>query len=392
MRSRIAQLDGLRGLAILFVLVWHTVSAPWGYTSGVAGSLPRGPLALAWCGVDLFFVLSGYLIADILLQARHATNAYRVFLFRRACRLLPLYLLSLVGYVVASVMLAGEPVYAPLFQPDSPPLWSYCLLMQNLGMAWQNHFGPGWLAVTWSLAVEWQFYLLFPLFVRYVPHRLMPCLAFLGIAISPLVRMMLPSTAGYVSLISRADAFLAGALVAYVLHEPLCTHWLRTHRNLVRIAVGICLFGTLIMMAKPEAFGAVTPWYGSFTHTWLALSFAIAILHLLTEETGWLSRRLQWPALRGLGTISYGIYLFHQPVHRLLFGVIQDREPTLENTLDAILTLTSWLTTIMLATAAYFTLERYFITQGRRAKYSSASDTPMPRVAIPNTVSLPRQW
>ena len=380
MRPRIPQLDGLRGLAILAVLAWHLVAAPLGTRAG--------PLALAWAGVDLFFVLSGYLIADILLKARPAANYFRVFYLRRACRLLPLYALTLIAFAAARAGLADRPSLAPLFEPGEPPLWTYAAFVQNLGMAAHATFGPGWLAVTWSLAVEVQFYLLLPLLVRYARPSTLPAVAVASLVAGPLVRALLPPVAGYVSLVSRADSFFAGVLVAYALWEPACAALAQAARPLAKLGFVAFAAGVGVMAVRPEAFGAVKPWYGTFTHTWLALTFALLLFVTLTDDRSRVTRVLSlWP-LRRLGAISYGVYLTHQPIHRLTFGLLTDAAPQLDTAGGVGLTLLTLGLTVGVSASLAATVERGFIALGRRARYTDRTsvpltDTPPPRRPAP---------
>lgn len=371
MRSRVPQLDGIRGVAILLVVAWHYLGGPLGYHGGNAngGTLARGPLALCWCGVDLFFVLSGYLIADILLHARTATNYFSVFIIRRACRLLPLYAVTLLAFVVARNLLIDNVTLQPLFTPHSPPDWTYLIFAQNLGMAGDHSFGPGWLAVTWSLAVEWQFYLAFPLLIRFAPPRILPWVAIGALLFGPLVRAVMPPVAGYVSLVSRADAFLAGALVAYLLRETAIVRVLVTELAWVKRVWCILVMGLALMSIRAEAFGAVTPWYGTFTHTWLALGFALTILIVLLDDRWWLTRTVCFAPVRYIGVVSYGIYLAHQPVNWLLHGLLNGSRPQVADGVGVGLTLLAGLSSLLIATAAYLTFEQWFIAWGRQVRY-----------------------
>src|SRR5580704_17724235 len=97
--TRLPELDGIRGCAILLVLIWHYVPCEISASEGAAHVVSRA-LGLTWSGVDLFFVLSGFLIAGILLDNRNASNYFRVFYIRRVCRTFPLYFL-LVGIFVS---------------------------------------------------------------------------------------------------------------------------------------------------------------------------------------------------------------------------------------------------------------------------------------------------
>src|ERR1700746_660274 len=163
---RIPALDGLRGTAILLVLLRHAI---FGVTS-VQGIEAHSRFAsfviacgqLSWSGVDLFFVLSGFLIGGILLDVRASPNYFKTFYIRRIFRIVPLYypwLFCLIGLLFFS---------GSAFQKQSAHLgidwrtWGHFLFLQNL---WTNHYSTladWWLGVTWSLAIEEQFYLAAP--------------------------------------------------------------------------------------------------------------------------------------------------------------------------------------------------------------------------------------
>src|SRR5882672_11423735 len=172
---RIPELDGLRGLAILLVLIWHfgcgTISAVghrWLFYLGDAGSL-------FWSGVDLFFVLSGFLIGGILLDARNSPNYFKAFYARRVCRIIPIYAVVVGAFYLC--MATGVPGRIAesewLFGPTAP--WSaYATFTQNIGYATGGPDVANWFRPTWSLAVEEQFYLILPAVVWFVSRRRLP--------------------------------------------------------------------------------------------------------------------------------------------------------------------------------------------------------------------------
>lgn len=151
--SRIPQLDGVRGLAILLVLIWHYAVAPLLPSAGDWAPLFKTVLGFTWSGVDLFFVLSGFLIGGILLDNRDATHYYKAFYARRICRIWPIYLVwlgvFLMGLVVVNTVAPQAPFAWQFQQPQ--PVWAYATLTQNLTMAASGTFGAPWLDVTWSL-------------------------------------------------------------------------------------------------------------------------------------------------------------------------------------------------------------------------------------------------
>src|SRR2546430_16200390 len=147
--KRISHLDGVRGVAILLVLVWHyftsqVVAQPKSFTSYC-----RHATSLTWSGVDLFFVLSGFLIGGILLDHRNTSNYFRVFYLRRVCRIFPLYFIVLALFLALfATSIATSPSFRSLFQ-DPFPIWSYATFSQNILMGIRGDFGPGFLGITW---------------------------------------------------------------------------------------------------------------------------------------------------------------------------------------------------------------------------------------------------
>lgn len=371
MTRRLDSLQALRGLACLLVVGFHAGEQESLYGLGFR---PLGWLRwVGYAGVDLFFVLSGFLIADILLAARPAGNYYRVFLFRRACRLLPLYVLLLAGYPLAAQLLPDGPARDRLVPAAGVPLWTYPLFAQNLPMAAAKSYGAGWLAVTWSLAVEVQFYLLLPPLVRLAP-RLLPRVCLAGLLLAPLVRAALPPVTGYVSLPGRMDALLAGVLVASLLRDPAAAAWVRGNRGTIRVAWWGLLAGVGAMLVRPEAFGALTCWYGAFTQSWLAGLFAVGLLRAVTEAPEWLAA---WP-LRRLGVLAYAVYLTHQPASVLLHAALRGAGPDVRSAAGAGVTLLSVGVVVGVAWGLHRTVERPFIRLGRRAAYQLPDPTRTP--------------
>src|SRR5580704_15437936 len=158
LKDHIPQLDGLRGIAVLLVLAQHTLGGSRRDSIGSLADLVAVPARCGWVGVDLFFVLSGFLITRILLQTRGARNRYFVFYARRALRIWPVYFpLVLIAY------LANPWLPSALQSSFGARSWLLVVLFcQNLPALGAGVALPAILAPTWSLAVEEQFYLLWP--------------------------------------------------------------------------------------------------------------------------------------------------------------------------------------------------------------------------------------
>ena len=198
---RVPQLDGIRGMAILVVLIWH-------YYRGHFNGLPDTDLneiqhfinpifSLTWTGVDMFFVLSGFLIGGILMDNRDGDNYYKAFYVRRLCRIFPIYFLLLGLFITGYYFLSwrGHAGLEWLFNMNTHRGWQYPLLVQNFQMM-KGDPGPNALDVTWFLSIEEQFYLLFPFFIRMIPVKRIPCMLILLILFAPLFRMFFYSFSG----------------------------------------------------------------------------------------------------------------------------------------------------------------------------------------------------
>src|SRR5262249_23229097 len=178
---RITELDGLRGLAILFVLVYHYANfdvAP--HSLFYYLSLPQ---RLTWTGVDLFFVLSGFLIGGILIDQRESSQYFFPFYLRRFHRIFPIYYIFIASLFIRTMV---WPRWA--LSASAMPLWPYPFFLQTLLSPVVMTFGPAWSGATWSLAIEEQFYLLLPLAVRRLSAKSLLRFVVVCVLAAPIVR------------------------------------------------------------------------------------------------------------------------------------------------------------------------------------------------------------
>lgn len=363
--KRIAQLDGVRGVAILLVLIWHYVRGQL-VPGNSAIYRASNAFSLAWSGVDLFFVLSGFLIAGILLDHRDASNFFRVFYIRRACRIFPLYFLLLGTFaLLLATPLATSPSFAWLFH-EPLPLWSYATFTQNLFMGARGTFGPHWLGITWSLAVEEQFYLFIPVLTFFLPRRVLVSIFALGIAIAPFLRLGWPGFHAFVETPWRADSLLSGALLAVLVRWHPFDAAVRRNRTRLFTVFGLLLVGALVLMKRPMLMGG-------FNHLWLAALYSTFVLMAFITNTGVVGAILGSRILVWLGRLSYGIYMFHEAVSGLLHGAIRHSAPQMRTLSDAGITLSALLITFGLATLSYRFFESPFLRLGYRFGYSRPS-------------------
>lgn len=322
-------------------------------------------MGFTWSGVDLFFVLSGFLIAGLLLDNRTSPNYFRTFYVRRVCRIFPIYYLHL--SLFALLILAGIDQVASfswLFQNNVIPLWSYATFTQNVFMGMNGGFGPHWLGITWSLAIEEQFYVILPLIVRFVPRPLLPYLLLSLCILAPILRHAVPGFIAFVLTPWRADCLLFGALLACGFRNSDFVRTVKKHRNLLYFFLIALIIGVVFMQFR----GYLVPG-GAFTHFWLALLFAMLLLLPLIHREGMLARALRNRMLIWLGTISYGVYIFHQAVSGLVHGLIRGTYPRIGSWNDLLVTILALAITLALAQLSYRAVESKIIAYGRSFSY-----------------------
>src|SRR5882762_6061266 len=366
--GRIPELDGIRGIAIGMVLIAHffeVVSRPG---SGLAYALV--PLRLDWSGVDLFFVLSGFLIGGILLDARESSNYFRVFYARRFFRIVPIYAVlllsaSFIRHLADAGTIRG---YDEIFA-GRLPWWYFATFLQNIGMSIHRVWGTFPLGVTWSLAVEEQFYLTLPLLIRFLDRRTLLRFMLVAIAGAPLLRaFFFHHDSGnffpwYTLMPCRADSLLLGVLGAIVLREPGWRGWLLDRRRFVLLAIAILLLGVgYLGWRAPSHHDALMATVG---FTWLALTYLAFLLYALLYRDSWISHCLRWSWLRGLGVIAYGTYLFHDFFLGLFFG----RTPWLRSWQDAGLSIIVLFVTINFCRWSWVYFEKPLVKIGHRTGY-----------------------
>ena len=295
----IPQFDGLRGLAILLVLIGH---------SGFLEALPHaGMLEYTRFGVDLFFVLSGFLITGILTDSKGSHHYFRNFYARRALRIWPLY------YLVLFVAFAVAPLFAPSMRPTAVSVWpAFVFYVQNIVFAHRSTY-PFGLGATWSLAVEEQFYLTWPVLVFLLKKRTLAIVSVLLVVMSLSLRFSFHfhgAPLGFVHFftLSRLDAIALGSLAALWLRSPSCTfvRWRIRAYQFLGLGVAGAILARILMHRNSSIIG----------YTFLAIAFTGLLGISLTSDprSSLLGRSLSARWLRYIGRISYGIYLLHYPL------------------------------------------------------------------------------
>ncbi len=297
--SHTPELDGLRGVAILWVILYHCHDK-------LNGTPLLDIAKWGWAGVNLFFVLSGFLITGILLDSRSREQSsrqfFRDFYARRALRIWPVYVLVLFLVYVGVPVLFGT---SWLAQAKAAPWLRYALFVQNLFIVPL----PGTLGPTWSLAIEEQYYLLWAPLARWLhPRNLLLLLAGVILA-SPFLRMALAGAVSRTHTLIHLDGIAFGSLVAVVLRTiPLAQDTWR------KIAPCVILAGAMWLVYASSHFpaGLDTAFALLFTGILLsAVSFA--------GTNRWYISVWKLRGLRFYGRISYGLYMVHILVF-VIFG------------------------------------------------------------------------
>jgi peptidoglycan/LPS O-acetylase OafA/YrhL len=361
--SRRPELDGIRGVAILMVIALHYLAEPLSsMDDGWAVALGKS-MRLFWTGVDLFFVLSGFLIGGILLQQQHAVNYFTVFFVRRTCRIWPLYFFVLALSIAVASSGRGQLGYEAL-DLGPVPLWSYFIFAQNILMAVHHDFGSNWLTVTWSLAVEEQFYLVLPFMVRFLTGRRLVYVALAGIVSAVLLRMYFSREfLVFLSAPTRADSVLAGLLLACAMRSPRVRQLMEEHVRLLMLLVAFGAVG-MVLLTRNERL------LGEGLHLWMALFYTGVIALVSMGQPRWLYRCLTLRWLQFTGIISYGLYLFHSPADWLVRRLLPAVDMTQPSGIFIIAGSATALT-LVAATACYYSFERSFVKLGHRLRYRS---------------------
>lgn len=309
------ELDGIRGIAILAVMLSHAAGLmevlPHHRPHNIWVSLVAFILVPGWGGVDLFFTLSGFLITGILLRARTRPTYFSTFYARRVLRIFPIYYMFL-GLTLLAAHL--WPSFSSFLPATGKQRLSYFLYLQNWPYFWADWTGLTsiW-GIFWSLAVEEQFYLVWPTVVRFCRPNLILILCLLGFTLGiPLRYWIIFHVTGMNQgvlhfPITRFDGLFLGAALALYREtrgRPVPLAWARWS-----FLAGAILFLQIVLFHTREMFGI-----GTHIATYGVTAFVLMFGGLLAasqHSVPWLHRILTNPGLRLAGKYSYGMYVYH---------------------------------------------------------------------------------
>lgn len=350
-------LDVIRGSAIIMVLWWHLVVC-----ITPEANLPlfiRKILdysGITWSGVDLFFVLSGFLITNILLNAkvRHDGIFFFInFFVRRFFRIFPAYLLLLLLFISFKYL----NIHTLVNNSDlSHPIFSYFLFIQNFYMS-EFGFGPYFLGATWSLAIEEQFYLFLPIFVYFFSNRQLAIFFIFGILLAPIFRFFYLNTVlgSFVLLPSRMDSLFVGGAIALFYFNNYFNFSINTIMRTMIISF-VLLIPTFVYFKWKLNLQIGSP----LIHSLLSYIYGIVILYVVSQNFSLQNRYLKY-MFNFFAKLSYPIYLFHEVILSLFHQFIFHLKPENKDLNSMVITIVSLIITILVSYVVHKLVEKPII-------------------------------
>jgi peptidoglycan/LPS O-acetylase OafA/YrhL len=240
-------------------------------------------------------------------------------------------------------------------------------------MAGTNTTGAAIAAVTWSLAVEEQFYLSLPVIIRFFSGRRLLILVLPGIVLAPILRNVIffvspfRWVAAFVLMPCRADALLFGVLAAILLRNEKTRERFRNRGRTFAFVFSLLLPGVAFLMWKSPSL--YDPLMQRIGYTWMAFFYATVLVFVLTHGESFLSRLFRNKALRWLGILAYGTYLIHQAVQGFIFALIWGRPPAIDSFYMLLGSVASLVITLLIASLSWRYFESPLIRIGHQLSY-----------------------
>ncbi|MGH0031148.1 MAG: acyltransferase family protein [Myxococcota bacterium] len=313
------KLDGLRGLAILLVVFSHGGDRLG--LAGPVGEVYRTAVGMGWVGVDLFFVLSGYLITGILLDTAGRPGWLTSFYARRTLRIFPAYYAWLLLLLVVIPRIGWFDAFHSWRLPEHVSSLWYWLYASNWAFAWNAAWLHPILSLTWSLAIEEQFYAVWPWVVRRVDAARLARVCAVGVGVALVLRVALVAAdvhpiAVFVMTPCRFDGLLAGAFIACVSRAPggreallRAARWLLPAAAALLLAVVAAIRAGLTPLG-PRGELAMAPAMQTVGLSAVALLFGALLVRVAFGTARWTGAFAN-PLLRTFGKYSYALYLTH---------------------------------------------------------------------------------
>ncbi len=337
------------------------------------GEVPNGfaGVMFAWIAVKMFFVLSGLLMANIILDHLHSPNFAKAFYMRRACRTLPVYFVLLAVVFTSAALFKNH----DWMEADRVlPLWSFLTFTQGFVMVARGDFGLDWLTPSWTLTVEEQFYLIAPVICLLAPRRFLlavlillcgASIVFRGVALET---ELMPKAMALVTLPAAMHSMFFGMIAALLLRSKHID-WSRFDLAL-RIAPLACLVLVFFLKFADGGSDRLFQLFGVPLTSLAGAFFLMAILRNAPE-----AERLKSDRLRFFGRLSYGIYLLHMPVLGLMHGLILNARPDIATGVQIAVTIAAVPVAIFVSWLVNIAIEQPMINYGRTWKFAKPRAT-----------------
>lgn len=351
-RKHYSALDGLRGIAILLVVFYHNFGFIKYFFFG-------------WLGVDLFFVLSGFLITDILLNTVNKPGYFKNFYAKRILRIFPLYYLSLILFLLVLPRINGFPLDFSFYIDHQ---WWYWTYLQNWFVIFHN-VGYTTTAIQhyWSLAVEEQFYILWPLIIFLIRKpkillglTLLLLLTVIGVRLYMWTIQIKDLNYFGLYTYTRIDGICIGSMLAIL--QFLKSRFINKYFTGLVLLLAAMNF---IFYFINKEFNFTYPYLAIVGYTTFAMLFAIIVHEVIQGDNKFFNFILNMKPLRFFGKISYGLYIFHWPVYLILYDwmdkLVRPMFRLSENYLAIIISILLTAIGVMISIISYYTFESYFL-------------------------------
>ncbi len=363
-------LDGLRAIAFLLIFGFHT-----------------GTIDFGWMGVQMFFVFSGFLITGILLRMKEKLTAreyFKKFYIRRFFRIFPLYYFYLFLIFAATTWFLSVSYKPRVMRAVIDQIWYAILYVYNFYSASYSFNSSRLLDHLWSLSVEEQFYIIWPLLILLVNEKHLKKLFVAGIIAGPVFRLVIffIYQAGvidsfrnnvwlpiYTLPFSHIDAFAFGAYISRF-SIP------NARKQLLYLTLAVPLMGFVTQFAANGSFepfltlGYQVTLPDAYQYIWaytLLNYWFVVIIYCVVKEKMFV-RFLDWPPLQYLGKISYGLYIYHFPLIWIT-GLIREHGVS-DAAARPVILIGSFVGTVAVASLSYYLLEKPFLNlKDRFASY-----------------------
>jgi peptidoglycan/LPS O-acetylase OafA/YrhL len=376
-QKRILEIDGLRGIAVIAVLLWHFTGSMVNNDGSLLSKVIISATVFGRTGVDLFFVLSGFLIIGILIDNRSSTNLFRVFYLRRFLRIWPPYAVLLVVYWLCYLWLGESDAFNTRYgfwvQFIAQITFTYNLLMAVADGALARG-----LSVVWSVSIEEWFYIVFPIMIVKIHRRhlvkFLICVGLLSASCRMGIHLLYPKLwqAPYVLMPLRLDGLCAGGLVAVAVRSDKAMKLISENRaRLLRLSVLAVAAGAASVISVRGHLDSNMYIWG---HLCLALAYGALVLAVVTSVGDDAVAVLRSRFLREAGRYSYTLYLIH-PLFISLFFQVAGRREVVMAWQDFWLCAGALGSAIAFSVASYWLMERRLVKFGHQFEYLPAGAT-----------------